>query len=674
MWICKAVFALAVVLFTVKAQELEETEDTAVDLCKQPNVVNGDVTAVTDSSNIFVGSVTCNEGYILVGKTRIKCVNGIWSSSTPVCTRMGSCEIRDLPTVKNARRIMVRPYRGSVVRYKCNRGYHLYGPHLFHCVDHKEWSHLEAPVCARRGCDETQMHQIAYGLAKKQEKGAVYQFECDEGAVLAGSPTVFCDGYKWNDTAPTCLIPPERLTIEGPEELTKEHPAHFTCKASASNLPSKLSFKVTSHHADLLSDLIKDDLVILEEPKESWVENPTLGVASGWASSRSLILRPALLERAGQLGEQITFECQVPDPYHERRILVSASKYVLLRAPVVLKDLSLHIDGPSEIRYNEIAQFRCSANRDNIELEWKLDHRTKSDIGKVELILQPGQIRHGERRVTLECSGMDENGDIVSVKHDVEVLYPPSIPEISGKARVSLGYAQKLTCTSQAGYPTAKLSWFRGSAMMESHYSVEGDVVKAEVTFVPKPEDDGSQLRCEAVNEAVSKPVYNTITIELMPSPTTTTSTTTTTTMTTTSSTNEMEIIDENTVQQAATDIDYENYDYYDDDIFDSYPTDPSMSSDPEFTHPELENIPFFTGKIPFPPTTQEPIRVQSVDDNLVVHKSDKTQMEIEEANWKKNQNEVFPKDAPYTQSASKTVNSVSFCVLLSIIWLQLAN
>ena len=76
-----------------------------------------------------------------------------------------------------------------------------------------------------------------------------------------------------------------------------------------------------------------------------------------------------------------------------------------------------------------------------------------------------------------------------------------------------------------------------------------------QVTFVPKPEDDGSQLRCEAVNEAVSKPVYNTITIELMPSPTTTSTTTTTTMTTTSSSTNEMEIIDENTVQQAATDI-----------------------------------------------------------------------------------------------------------------------
>ena len=29
-------------------------------------------------------------------------------------------------------------------------GFHLYGPHLFHCVDHKEWSHLEAPVCASK--------------------------------------------------------------------------------------------------------------------------------------------------------------------------------------------------------------------------------------------------------------------------------------------------------------------------------------------------------------------------------------------------------------------------------------------------------------------------------------------------------------------------------------------
>ena len=55
------------------------------------------------------------------------------------------------------------------------------------------------------GCDESQVHQIPYGTTKKMMKGALYQFNCDEGAVLSGSPTIFCDGKSWNDTAPTCL-------------------------------------------------------------------------------------------------------------------------------------------------------------------------------------------------------------------------------------------------------------------------------------------------------------------------------------------------------------------------------------------------------------------------------------------------------------------------------------
>ena len=83
----------------------------------------------------------------------------------------------------------------------------------------------------------------------------------------------------------------------------------------------------------------------------------------------------------------------------------------------------MQINGPSEIRYNELAQFRCSANRNTVELEWKLDHqRIKSDIGKVELILQPGQISHGEREITLQCSGINENNDLLTVTHTVQVL------------------------------------------------------------------------------------------------------------------------------------------------------------------------------------------------------------------------------------------------------------
>ena len=51
------------------------------------------------------------------------------------------------------------------------------------------------------------MAQIAYGTSKKLHgfRGAVYQFQCDEGAKLAGSPAVYCDGKKWNATIPTCI-------------------------------------------------------------------------------------------------------------------------------------------------------------------------------------------------------------------------------------------------------------------------------------------------------------------------------------------------------------------------------------------------------------------------------------------------------------------------------------
>ena len=69
-------------------------------------------------------------------------------------------------------------------------------------------------------------------------------------------------------------VPPERLTVEGPDELTPDYEARFTCKASASNLPSKLTFKLTSHHSDLLDELISNGMVEIDaEPKEKWIDN-----------------------------------------------------------------------------------------------------------------------------------------------------------------------------------------------------------------------------------------------------------------------------------------------------------------------------------------------------------------------------------------------------------------
>ena len=62
-------------------------------------------------------------------------------------------------------------------------------------------------------------------------------------------------------------------------------------------------------------------------------------------------------------------------------------------------------------------------------------------------------------------------------------LDPPGKPQITGLDHTLVnGLAHKLTCITKAGHPPAKLNWFKGSSMMESHYTVEGDLVKAEVS------------------------------------------------------------------------------------------------------------------------------------------------------------------------------------------------
>ena len=75
-------------------------------------------------------------------------------------------------------------------------------------------------------------------------------------------------------------------------------------------------------------------------------------------------------------------------------------------------------------------------------------------------------------------------------------------------------FHQHLNCSTSAGRPPAQLSWFRGSEMMDSHYTVEGDTVSAVITFVPSHTNE-EELTCEASNDALSEPIRNTITIQL---------------------------------------------------------------------------------------------------------------------------------------------------------------
>merc|ERR1712020_155263 len=57
---------------------------------------------------------------------------------------------------------------------------------------------------------------------------------------------------------------------------------------------------------------------------------------------------------------------------------------------------------------------------------------------------------------------------------------------------------------------------------MASQYSVNGDTVQAKITFVPRIEDDGKELRCEARNDAVADPVVNSLVLDVDRATTTT--------------------------------------------------------------------------------------------------------------------------------------------------------
>jgi hypothetical protein len=473
------------------------------------------------------------------------------------------------------------------------------------------------------------------------------------------------------------LFPPERLTVEGPDELTSDYNARFTCKASASNLPSKLTFKLTSHHSDLLDDLVNNGLVEIEEPKEKWIDNESHNNgqgAPGWASSRSLVLKTELLKRAGQLGEHITFECQIPDPYHERRILISATKFVTLHNPIPTVELKLKVAGPSEVRYNEPAQFRCESNREDIEFTMALDQQNiKTAFTSAEYLLSAGQLEYGTNQFVLECFALDENNDKETISHTVNVLYPPGRPEITpGKALMTTGTEQKLTCEGKAGNPPAKLEWYRDSTMLSSQYTLEGDMVKAEVTFTAGPEDNGCELRCEATNSAVSKPVSETITIELLPE----------TTSTTTESVTKVEkdvvaavpvqivknSIEENTDStEIGSNTPKDDYAYYDDDQYDYYTMNNIKESDP-YAHPEDISTNILTGIISVDGEPQRPETVQTETNKKTI--KDK-KPEIDESSI----NSVYPKDKPiyspsiYSGSNSPAMLSVSFsCLILAFL------
>ena len=86
-------------------------------------------------------------------------------------------------------------------------------------------------------------------------------------------------------------------------------------------------------------------------------------------------------------------------------------------------EVKLKVSGPSEVRFNEPAAFRCSANRKDVEVTISLDSNwVQTAFGKAEFMLKPGEIQHGLRQFVLNCFALDDNNDKITISHYVDVL------------------------------------------------------------------------------------------------------------------------------------------------------------------------------------------------------------------------------------------------------------
>ncbi|XP_059083711.1 uncharacterized protein LOC131880986 isoform X2 [Tigriopus californicus] len=539
--------------------------------CHSPFIENGQVEGEFNG-DMFVGTAKCDPQYELVGKSLIKCQAGIWSAEVPVCTRIGGCDPDDLPEVPNGRKHILRRFRGSVVRYRCLGGFQIYGQSRVHCLG-SEWSQTLAPICARRGCDQTQFKEIPHGETKSQMKGAVYLFRCEPGAMLVGSPTLFCDGRHWNDTLPECVIAPGKVEIQGPSQLVLDQfkeDLTIHCVSAPSNPITRLKFQIQDPNEDMPSIVDPTDG---DSDTNLVVDSSSLteysGEHGGWVTSVSIILS---LEQTLNRKNGLTIDCLGENGVSPRPMEDSLS---LTRE---FPPGKVSVRGPSKMKAVGSAQFSCQSSpaQPAPKLAWRVEMGGKSvakfngehvetkvtseglmaattlTLNVEDLILRLPRQTISSPDLVVECFAAHPSlgEDFIAYAHMVEVLYPPGLPNISGVhsgEQMETGSPRELTCMSKpAGHPPARIQWFMGNQMMESHYSVEGDVALAQVTFVPQIEFNGSELRCEAINEAIGSPVSQTIRLDLTTNQrfievTTSTSTTSTSTEATTTTKEEEE-------------------------------------------------------------------------------------------------------------------------------------
>uniref|UniRef100_A0A672YPJ6 Sushi, von Willebrand factor type A, EGF and pentraxin domain-containing protein 1 n=1 Tax=Sphaeramia orbicularis TaxID=375764 RepID=A0A672YPJ6_9TELE len=190
-----------------------------------------------DGSNFLMGSEVsfgCEDGYELIGSSRLQCLEtGSWDSLPPYCRAL-SCPMPSTP--ENSIMKGTNFTYGSKVTFSCMKGFLPEIPYEFQCLSSLRWSGTP-PVCHPVTCGSPPTVANADSILNTNTYMSVVTYTCAEGYRPQGSMEVVCEATgEWSRPLPRCVSvlcsepPALRDAVTVGENYELGNKVHYVCK------------------------------------------------------------------------------------------------------------------------------------------------------------------------------------------------------------------------------------------------------------------------------------------------------------------------------------------------------------------------------------------------------------------------------------------------------------
>uniref|UniRef100_A0A8C8EUC9 Sushi, von Willebrand factor type A, EGF and pentraxin domain-containing protein 1 n=1 Tax=Oncorhynchus tshawytscha TaxID=74940 RepID=A0A8C8EUC9_ONCTS len=200
--------------------------------CAPPNPIdNGFVEGLDHKFGVTI-FYSCFPGFQLVGQNHLTCEEFGWSSSVPVCVpsdcglpphidfgdylrlldpnaelagRDAAITSKPIGGATVAFSLMdMRFLHGTVIVYRCHKGYELTAPTALVCLEDGGWNGT-APMCVPAECDEPSSPDHGSVNITDTTLGSLVKYSCEQGYELEGESVRQCvAGRQWSDVPPVC--------------------------------------------------------------------------------------------------------------------------------------------------------------------------------------------------------------------------------------------------------------------------------------------------------------------------------------------------------------------------------------------------------------------------------------------------------------------------------------